>query len=95
MRRHNPRKGDERERGQDRRKPTMTMRQAIGPDEAFEKLASQLIEAADKVDCSLSDYIAGMRYILGEVEVALQAAKETWGTDDASEDVGRPERRTR
>jgi hypothetical protein len=79
MRRANPRKGDERERGQDLRKPTTTMRQAIGPDEAFEKLAGQLIESADKVPCSLDDYIAGLRYILGEVEVAIQAAKETQG----------------
>jgi len=77
MRRHNPRVGDERERGQDLRASTMTMRQTIGPEPAFEKLSLQLIEAADKVPCSLDDYIAGMRYILGEVEVAIQAAKET------------------
>jgi hypothetical protein len=77
--RKHARKGDVKERGQDRRASTMTMRQSIGPDAAFEKLASQLIEAADKVPCSLDDYIAGLRYILGEVEVSIQAAKEMSG----------------
>lgn len=74
----------ERERGQDQRASTFTMRQAIGADEAFEKLAQQLIEAADKVQCSVDDYIAGLRYILGEVEVAIQAAKEMQGDEQGT-----------
>lgn len=81
----------ERERGQDQRaapatriSSTFTMRQAIVADEAFEKLAQQLIEAADKVQCSVDDYIAGLRYILGEVEVALQAAKEMQGDEQGT-----------
>jgi hypothetical protein len=77
MARAHARKGEEKERGQDKRKPTTTMRQSIGPSEAFEKLAQQLIEAADKIPCEMDEYIAGLRYVLGEVEVAIQAAKET------------------
>lgn len=64
-------------RNQDARRGSTTLRQTIGPDEAFETLARQLIEAADKVKCSQEDYIAGLRYVLGEVEIAIQAAKET------------------
>lgn len=60
-----------------KRRGETTLRQTIGPDESFEKLAQQLIEACDKVECSKDDYIAGLRYILGEVEISLQAAKET------------------
>lgn len=55
------------------------LRQKIGPDEEFARLAQLLIEACDKVECSKEDYITGLRYVLGEVEVALQAAKETLG----------------
>lgn len=59
------------------RPSSATLRMTLGPDDAFAKLASQLLEAADKVECDQDDYVTGLRYILGEVEVALQAAKET------------------
>jgi hypothetical protein len=82
--RAHPRVGETRERGQDQRASTFTTRQAIGADEAFEKLAQQLIEAADKVKCSLDDYIAGLRYILSEIEVSIQAAKEMSGDEQGT-----------
>lgn len=44
---------------------------------AFERLARQLLSACDKVPCSKEAYIEGLRYILSEIEVSLQAAKET------------------
>lgn len=77
MKRAHARKDEEKERGQEKRKPTTSLRMSIGPDDKFAVLAQQLIEACDKVPCPQEDYIAGLRYIIGEVEIALQAAKET------------------
>jgi hypothetical protein len=64
------------ERGQELRHPTTTMAMRIDPEPEFCVLAEQLVDACDRVRCSPEEYIAGMRYVLGVVEVALQAAKE-------------------
>jgi hypothetical protein len=77
--RKHARKDEEKERGQDARRGSTTLRQTIGPDASFEKLAQQLIEAADKVPCEIDEYQSGLRYIIGEVEIALQASKECEG----------------
>lgn len=59
------------------RETSTSLQMRLGPDEAFAKLAQQLIEAADKVECDVDTYQTGLRYIIGEVEIALQASKET------------------
>lgn len=64
-------------RNQDGRKGSTALRMTLGPDEEFERIAREAISQADKVKCGMDEYITGLRYIIGEVEIALQAAKET------------------
>lgn len=58
------------------RPSSITTAASIGPPPAFVKLAGQLVEAAFKIPCSRDDRIAGLRFVLSEIEVALQAEKE-------------------
>jgi len=63
-------------RNQEARKGSLLLRARIGPDEEFEKIAEQLTGACDKVKCSIDEYQSGLRFIIGELEICLQASKE-------------------
>jgi len=43
----------------------------------FETEVADLLRAFDAHECTVDEYMAGLRYAIGELEIALQAAKET------------------
>lgn len=47
------------------------------PEEQFYEIAQRTIERANRVDCSAQDYRAGLLCIIEEVQIALQASKES------------------
>jgi hypothetical protein len=46
------------------------------PDEKFEVIARQAIEAAERVECSFSDFIGGLDAIKNEINERLSQARE-------------------
>lgn len=46
-------------------------------EDQFEKIVLEALSRARDVECSQEEFIEGLQLILGEVEVELQAAKET------------------
>jgi len=45
-------------------------------EEKFNEIAQECIEQANKVQCSVDTYVGGLKLIISELQVALDAAKE-------------------
>jgi predicted translin family RNA/ssDNA-binding protein len=43
-------------------------------EELFDTIAQEAISKARKVDCSVEEYIDGLKQIIGEIEMEIEAA---------------------
>lgn len=46
-------------------------------EEQFAYITQRFIQALEKVECTQEEYLAGLMYALAELEVSIQAVKET------------------
>jgi hypothetical protein len=44
-------------------------------EKAFDEIAGETIQRAARVPCSITDYLAGLRHIIEELNVAVEAAQ--------------------
>lgn len=45
-------------------------------EDQFMEIANQTIEKAVRVQCSVGEYVEGLRLIIAEIEIAIQSARE-------------------
>jgi hypothetical protein len=51
-------------------------------EDPFEEIAQKCSQAAAAVDCSREEYIEGLRYIIGELQIDIEAAGMVRITED-------------
>jgi hypothetical protein len=46
-----------------------------GLDEQFDRLAQDVIRKANRIQCPIDDYVAGLKQIQEEIQTAIDAAR--------------------
>jgi len=60
----------------------------VSLEEAFEAIAQEAIEAAEKVECSLDDFVRGLDTMMQEIQGRHRAAEEEQQRRSAENDDG-------